>query len=124
MPPLEYYDRFQAAVYWKNAGVDEHGQPVTEQPVPLTVRWVEKAGEGVDPSGKTISIDGQIVTDIPIEIDSIFWQGEIDDLDEDATDLKLVRVKTVNNVPDEKARNFRYECGFQRFRGSVPNTIP
>lgn len=120
MPAQETSHRFQTALYWPFAGVDDYGQPVvSSSPQELSVRWEQTRQEATDPQGNTITVDAVAVVDRKVTVGSEMWLGSLDDWlgtgsGSAGSDDEVMRVASYDEVPDLRGRATWRQAGLQR----------
>lgn len=122
MPALESMDLYQTAVVWPAQGFDPYSEVKVGDPYETQVRWNDAQAEALDPQGNTVALDATVIVDVDIPIESIMFLGEIADYNAVAGQpgVKLMQVKTFNNVYDLKCRFQRRQAGLMRYRASLP----
>ena len=124
MPHMELSYRRQKAVLWEATGVDDYNEPIVSAPEELDCRWVNKRREMVGNDGTPIAVDATVVVDREIPINSLMWEGSLDDLPAGTSftvaDGQIMKVLLCNRTPDIKARVNRYTAGLMRFRDVLP----
>jgi hypothetical protein len=120
MPPFEQMDREQPAVLYAVNGNTDEGEITVSGGVQLDVRWEDKQLQIFDANGQPVAIDAVVTVDRAIPVNSILWQGQLDEIDELATDLVLTQVKTCKVIPSLDARETNYVVGVARFKGRLP----
>jgi hypothetical protein len=78
MPSPETFQRKQKMVLWPFLGNDQYGQPVTDEPREILVRWEQTSTQARDAQGKVINIDGKIVVAESIAIGGEAWLGSLE----------------------------------------------
>lgn len=133
MPPPETSDLHQRAVVWESAvedipdGTDlgKDGQPlVALEPVEIPCRIVRRQRTMQGPQGNAITVDGTMVTAREVKMESLVWEGAIDEMTgtanapSDLDGLMVVKAE-VAHATDIKNRFMRREYGIMRFRGGA-----
>lgn len=123
MPHMELSHRRQKAVLWAKGGYDGYGQPTAAEPVELSVRWVQRRAEMLDPQGNTITVDATVVVDREVAVGGVMWEGELEDWYDTGSagqDSGLHRVAAYQETPDVKGRAVRRTVGLLRHRDTLP----
>lgn len=122
MPPIETSERYEKAVLWEFAGVDNYGKTLIYPPEEITVRWEEAKGNpSSDRNGEPVFFDSTAYTDFEVTIGSILWRGALVDLPENPTNLK--RVKDNEDTPDIKGRFRQYDITMERYTQKLPQIV-
>jgi len=83
MPPIERDSRaWEKVVLWpvKPGEMTEDGKPVLGDPIEIDCQWHEGRSESGSPQlDGTIVVDAWGLVDVPIEIGSGIWRGELTD---------------------------------------------
>jgi hypothetical protein len=131
MPQVEVASLIQRAVLWPVQGYDEYGQfVVSDAPCEIKIRWVENRSNTLDKDGNAVGVDATADVDRRIEIGSILWLGKLKDWPVNTkpqnaiNPYKLMEVKTYNESPDLKGRNFKRGVGMIRYRDTLPTYAP
>lgn len=121
MPNQETSHRFQTALLWPYAGIDDYGQPiVSSTPQEIRVRWEHTRTEMTDPQGNTIVVDATAVVAQKVTIGSEMWLGDYADdwlgtgSGSGGDDDEVMRVVAYDEVPDVKGRVKWRQVGLQR----------
>lgn len=130
MPSLEEMDRHQRAVLWTlktgRSRYDKFGNPVTDAPVEVWVRWIDGVIDTLRPDGTPLRLDAQVIADQDIPIGSVMWLAVGCPDDDDAVsfyysegsggeDTGLMTVETRKFGLDLKGREDRWEFGLSKF---------
>lgn len=71
------------AVYWPpEDDFDLFGQPVVQEPIQLSARWVEEVMEIIDATGTTRMSRANVTVDRDLKDGGILMQGTLDDVDD------------------------------------------
>jgi hypothetical protein len=122
MPPIETDARFQKAVLWQMSGVDDYGEPRIDYTEELSVRWEDRRTQMPDPLGNMITVDATAVVDKRIEMESLVWKGEVDNLPGTSFTAELDELMVVvayTEVPDVKGRFYRRTVGLKKYRDTL-----
>lgn len=103
MPPLEYADLWQKAVYWEYLRKDREGNIVVKAPVEISCRWEKGTRQVVTGQGETLSINGTVFVKDSLVLNSILKLGKLVDLTTPTHNLTIV-VFQDGEVPDLKNR--------------------
>lgn len=121
MPAIETAFRKQQAVLWARVGEDPYGEPKVAPPVELKVRWTWVQRQSLDPGGKTVVTDATVVLDRDVPMNSIMWEGRLEDW---ADGVELYEVVSWRKTPGLKRGRFRRLAGLARFRSKLPQVVP
>ena len=134
MPAPERSYRRQKAVYWQASGYADDGRHKRVQNAEeLSVRWVKKQAEMLDPQGNTAKVDATVVVDRVMPIGSILWEGSLQDLWDALPGTgtgtgtsyvptsDLFEVVSYRETPDLKGRVVRQVVGVNRDRDTMPS---
>lgn len=126
MPPLETMDRHQTAQCWLKIGTDRQGRMlVADEPIELTVRWIDKQREALNAKNERIAVDVTVVTDRRIETGSIMWLGDQDEFGtgtgtDDYPQTNLVQVMAMDVTTSLCNKYTRYEALCVRYNNLLP----
>jgi hypothetical protein len=123
MPSLEASDRPSYAVLWAALGTsDDRGEPLTDEPREIRVRWEDVNKAAVDARGANIGLDAEVTVNEDVPLDSELWHGKLETwygADGSAgDDNNVMYVRVSRKVPDVKGRNVRYVLGLSKFRNA------
>lgn len=135
MPAPESSDRYQKGLLWRKGRNDRYGEPILSGPEEVKVRYEERQGRMIDPTGNTIALDGKLWPNDDLPLGSLFWPAEDQGCNsESALDqwygvtgsgsagnaTKLYELMTVAKTPDVKGRFYTREYGMRYFRDTLP----
>lgn len=109
MPSIEFGDRYQRAVLWVQTGVDSYGEPITDPPVELRVRWIEGPIDVLRADGTHIVANARVQVFRDLAIGDLLWLGKLTDWygsGSGGDDDGVMRVATWEKTPDLKGRMF------------------
>ncbi len=118
MPVMETDNLTQKAVLWAANGFDDYGEFRVDAPIEISVRWEDSRGDTVDANGNTVAYDAAVVVDRAITVGSVMWLGQLKDLTDTVTKLRVV---TYESVPDVKGRNFWRQVLLSRLSNTLPD---
>jgi hypothetical protein len=121
MPALETMDRTEKAVYWAAGPPNDFGARRVYAPVELEVRWEDRKGEIVKPSGEVSGYDASVIFDRSVAVGSILWYGALEDWTASATGY--YEVLGFDRVKDLKGRANRMEARLARYKDSLPEVV-
>ena len=115
----ETNDLKQTATLWACSGIDRDGEPTVSAGADISVRWVVKVVESMDPKGRPVKYDATVAAGQEIAMNSIMWLGKVADFDGDnVSDLFIVKDRS--RTPDVKGKNIRWEYALQRHSDTLP----
>lgn len=126
MPPLETMDRHQTAQYWPPVGHDRQGrQLVSDEPIQLRVRWINKRREAMNSKNERIAVDVSIVADRALDVGGILWLGDRDEFGtgtgtDDYPQTNLVQVMAMDVTTSLCNKYTRYEAMCVRYNNLLP----
>lgn len=127
MPAFETMDLIHDAVLWAAAGSDSDGDPtVSDAPLDISVRFVKKQSQALDPKGNVLTVDWTMVADMEIAIDSRVWQGTLDDLpgtNPNPPDSGTMWVVTNEFTDSLKGREERTTYGLKFYKDSIGTAV-
>jgi hypothetical protein len=112
------------AVVWApygpgRAAFDNDGQPRVKEPEEVAATWDVSIRVSSASNTENQSKPSTVLTDTYVPVDSILWQGRLDDLPDKPTDLyKVVGVDKLNDV---KGRLEIYNLTLARHSDSIPS---
>lgn len=127
MPPLEHMDIREKAVLWEFVRMDRNAMPIVLAPVEISVRWEKEQRDALDKNGQQIVTGVTICSSRDIKLESIIWEGSLEDLAEEANGTAYVptsdiyQVMTRIRAKDILQRVTRYEFGIKRFKDRLPD---
>ncbi len=126
MPPLEHMDIREKAVLWEFVRMDRNAMPLVLAPIQISVRWEKEQRDALDKDGQQIVTDVTICSNRDIKLESIIWEGSLEDLAEETNGTAYVptgdiyQVLTRIRAKDLLQRVTRYEFGIKRFKDRLP----
>ena len=119
MPDVETILRNQDAAYWAKVGDDRYGTTKVSAGIPLRVRWEEKQGEMLSPTGETISTDAQVVVAREVLVGSIMHLGKATT----TPTSKIFQIVAYDRIPDVDNRWIRRTVGLKRYTDTMPQVV-
>lgn len=123
MPDVETIQRLQDAVYWAKSDDDRYGSPKVAAGIALRVRWEEKQGEMLSPTGETVATDAQVVVDREVIVGSIMWQGKLSSLGGGSPTEDIFQIVAYDRVPDIDNLYVRRTVGLKRYTDTMPTIV-
>lgn len=121
MPPLEEVSLNQTAVLWRAGPPDRYGTHQVYPPEEISVNWVERPGAAGGPQGGTDPVNGTVLVDVNIPLNSILWKGELADWTPQSG--SLMTVVGFNSNWDIKGRFLAQQVLIKRYNGTLPTVI-
>lgn len=124
MPDIESRERNQYGTLWQASGIDNYGRVILDSPVELNpsnhtgVRFINTQNTSIDPQGRVIGIDATLITDRDIPDRSIFFPGRLTEFTDESS--QLYEIIVVDNTPDIRNRQTRYECKLRKYSKKLP----
>ena len=116
VPNVETIGRLQTVVLWPFVKRDEYGEVVVGPPRGIKVRFQLVSKQAIDPLGRIIAIDAEMVVNEDISIDSLVFLGPM----ELATaGSQKMAVKTKTMTPDIHNVHIRRTVGLMRHNSAV-----
>lgn len=140
MPPIETFERHDAALMWPVRGKDPYGEVIVDDtPVELMVRWeTGQAGfystggrrEVLDRHASNVAADAIIVVDRHVEVGSLMWKGSLEEWLGNGTgsgsaqeENDLLQVVIFTEIPDLKGQHVRRIATCMKFRKDMPERV-
>ena len=121
---LETDHLLQKAVLWETVSFDEYGKQTVSSATELDVRWEQGLLLGQSPESAASDVSGTVYVDQEVELRSILWLGEEDDLPADIANITNLRqVMDVKIIPDLKNRNTRYALLLSKYNDTLPEVV-
>lgn len=123
MPAPETSDRWQKALLWAKLRNDGHGDPVRDEAIELSVRWVNSRRDVNDGTGNRISLEAEALVDRKVRIGSLMWLGTLDEWPGTGigiNDEELMVVVSYEEATDVKGRIACRIVGLAKYRDALP----